>query len=61
MFNEIMGEIKSDNKKKIANQQVTPNVPAYQKQTTVKNKDKKEDDISKMLAELGWYFNTPFT
>lgn len=52
MLNELMGEIKADNKKKIANQEINPNVPSYQKQTT-KNKAKEEDDISKMLADLG--------
>lgn len=44
-----MGEIKADNKKKIANQNIGANVPA-QKQTS---KAKEEDDISKMLADLG--------
>lgn len=50
MLNELMGEINSEKKKKIANQQINANVPATQKQT---NKNKEEDDIAKMLADLG--------
>ena len=52
MLNELMGEIKADKQKKIANQQINANVPAQQKQS-IKNKAKEEDDISKMLADLG--------
>ena len=52
MLNELMGEIKSEKQKKIANQQINANVPAQK--NTVKNKAKQEDDdISKMLADLG--------
>lgn len=52
MLNELMGEIKTDNQKKIqVNNNVGVKVPAG-KQT---NKAKQEeDDIAKMLADLGW-------
>ena len=51
MLNELMGEINADKKKKIANQQINANVPAGQMKQT--SKAKEEDDIAKMLADLG--------
>lgn len=53
-MNELMAEINTDKKKKIeANKNVNLNIP----QTNVQKNKKveEEDDIAKMMAELGWF------
>ena len=54
MMNELMAEINVDKKKKIEQKKnVELNVPQTNKQTNKKVEE--EDDIAKMMAELGWY------
>ena len=53
-MNELMAEINVDKKKKIEQKKnVQLNVPQTNKQTNKKVEE--EDDIAKMMAELGWY------
>ena len=51
---ELMGEVKQEKQKEIAKKEVNTNVPATQKQ-----KNKEQDDIERMLAELGWSIAIP--
>ena len=52
MMNELMAEINIDKKKKIEQKKnVQLNVPQTNKQTNKKVEE--EDDIAKMMAELG--------
>lgn len=53
MLNDLMKQIKTDKQKKIqTNKNVNVNIPQTQKQTT-KKVVSEEDDIAKMLANLG--------
>ena len=50
MLNDLMADIKKDKQKKVEQKkEVNVNVPHQQKA-----KVKEEDDIAKMLADLGW-------
>lgn len=54
MLNELMGEVNKEKKKQISGQQIKADVPAQQQKQTNKSKVKvEEDDIAKMLADLG--------
>ena len=48
-MNELMGEIQAEKKKKIESNKVNPTIPQTQKMKKVEE----EDDIAKMMAELG--------
>lgn len=56
MLDDLMKEINMDKKKKVeANKNVNVNVPQVQTQKQTASKAKQEeDDIAKMLADLGW-------
>ena len=51
MLNQLMGEVKAENKKKVqGNTNVNDNIPAGKQVNKAKQE---EDDIARMMAELG--------